>query len=189
MLSPDSPLYGWFGLNRTLFLWINGLHAPWWDATMAAFSEAGGVATYYYWIAGLLIVAWRIPSWMPLRNVVAFAMGFVATGFLVPWLKAAAALPRPSVALGQGMVTVIGPVSHSASFPSGHTTFAFLIATTLGHRAPRGVAWLLWIFAFLVGLSRIVVGAHFPADVVGGALLGFAVGFVMRTIAAIRRGG
>ena len=187
MLSPDSPLYGWFGFNRTLFLWINGFHAPWWDASMAAISHAGSVGTYYYWIAAALILAWRMPSWLPFRNAVAFAMGFVATGFLVPWIKAMAALPRPSVALGQGVVTVIGPVSHGASFPSGHTTFAFMIAATLAHRAPRGLAWLLWSFAGLVALSRIVVGAHFPADVVGGALLGIAVGFVMRMVAAIPR--
>jgi undecaprenyl-diphosphatase len=189
MLSPGSPLYGWFGFNRTLFLWINGIHAPWWDTAMAAISRAGSADTYPYWIAAALIVAWRSSGWMPLRSVVAFAAGYVATGFLVPWIKAAAAMPRPSVVLGNGMVTVIGPMTHGATFPSGHAAFAVLIAATLGHRAPRLLGWLLWIFAGLVALSRVAVGAHFPADVVGGALLGLAVALVMRTIAAIPRTG
>lgn len=180
MLSPGTPLYGWWGLNRALFRWINGLHAPWWDALMQAASAAGGAAAYPYWVAAALLIALLRPRVLPQANAAAFALGFVATGFLVPWLKAATGLPRPGFALGEGVARVLGSWSHSGAFPSGHATFVALMAAALGYRAPRALRWGLWTFAALVGLSRVALGAHFPADVVGGALLGFAVAFVLR---------
>jgi undecaprenyl-diphosphatase len=60
-------------------------------------------------------------------------------------------------------------------FPSGHTTMAFALAAALHPILPnrwRGVAWAL---AACVGLARMHVGVHWPADVVGGAALGIAV--------------
>ncbi len=60
-----------------------------------------------------------------------------------------------------------------ASFPSGHTTTAFALATVLSVWYPKWtLAWL--VLAAMVGWSRIVLGAHFPADVLAGALLGVA---------------
>ena len=57
------------------------------------------------------------------------------------------------------------------SFPSGHTLHAFAFATLLSALHPA-LAPLLWGFAALVGLSRVVLGLHFPSDVMAGALLG-----------------
>jgi undecaprenyl-diphosphatase len=61
-----------------------------------------------------------------------------------------------------------------ASFPSGHATTAFATAVLLTLWYPRWAgAWLG--LAALVGLSRVVLGSHFPSDVLAGALLGSAV--------------
>lgn len=57
------------------------------------------------------------------------------------------------------------------SFPSGHTLHAFAFAALLSALHPA-LAPLLWSFATLVALSRVVLGLHFPSDVVAGALLG-----------------
>jgi len=185
MFSPDSPLYAWGGLNRALFLWLNGAHARWWDALMLAATHAGGAATYPYWVAAALLVALLRPRSLPQLNAVAFAVGFVATGLLVPWLKWTLHFPRPSVALGTAMVTLVGPAGLGASFPSGHATFAALMATALGMRAAPALRWGLWLFAALVALSRVALGAHFPADVVGGLLIGAAVGLAVRFALAL----
>ncbi len=65
-----------------------------------------------------------------------------------------------------------------ASFPSGHTTSAFAAAVALGFMRPRARPWLL-AGAVLIGLSRVLVGAHYPSDVVGGAALGSLVSFAL----------
>ena len=61
-----------------------------------------------------------------------------------------------------------------ASFPSGHATTVFALATVLSLWYPRWTAaWLA--LAAVVGWSRIALGSHFPSDVVAGAVVGVAV--------------
>lgn len=91
--------------------------------------------------------------------------------------KAIVARPRPP----QSVHPLVLETAHD-SFPSGHTAFAaaFVAATVatlwlLGHRV-RAVAWLGALLVAVVGASRLVLGAHYLADVVGAPL--FAVGAV-----------
>lgn len=60
----------------------------------------------------------------------------------------------------------------TTSFPSGHTTTAFALAAAITFLWPR---WSLpaWTLATLIGISRIAITAHYPSDVIGGALCGF----------------
>lgn len=63
------------------------------------------------------------------------------------------------------------------SFPSGHSTASFAIATVLAKRFPMwGPLWLA--LAVFVGVSRVLRGSHFLTDVVGGAVLGILSGWV-----------
>ncbi len=63
------------------------------------------------------------------------------------------------------------------AFPSGHASASFAVATVLTRYFPewRGV-W--YGGAFFVGMARVVRGSHFPTDVLGGAVLGFLIGYV-----------
>ena len=64
------------------------------------------------------------------------------------------------------------------SFPSGHTSIAFSMATILGHQYPK---WRisLYVGAGLVGLSRIYLGRHYASDVLMGAAVGTITGTVV----------
>jgi len=57
------------------------------------------------------------------------------------------------------------------SFPSGHALHAFSFALLLSAFHPA-LAPLLWSFAALAALARVVLGLHFPSDVLIGALIG-----------------
>lgn len=68
-------------------------------------------------------------------------------------------------------VQVLGPVLRFSSFPSGHTVSAFALAALLADKYPV-LALIFYFTAFLVGVSRIYVGAHYPLDVLAGSLVG-----------------
>ena len=74
-----------------------------------------------------------------------------------------------------------------ASFPSGHATTAFAAAIVLAFMYPRQ-AGVFTGAAVVVGLSRVLLGAHFPSDVLAGAILGSGVALaVYRYVPAIQR--
>jgi len=64
-----------------------------------------------------------------------------------------------------------------ASFPSGHTVNVFAVLVALGAMFPQARG-LLWIYAIMIGLSRVVIWAHYPSDVIAGAVVG-AVGALL----------
>ncbi|HYE37388.1 phosphatase PAP2 family protein [Methylocaldum sp.] len=75
---------------------------------------------------------------------------------------------RPQAALN--IPSFIIP-SDRFSFPSGHTSAAFLVATLLSFFHPA-IMPLLIAWAVLMGMARVVLGVHFPTDTLIGALMG-----------------
>jgi undecaprenyl-diphosphatase len=76
---------------------------------------------------------------------------------------------RPSACLSN-FTAHITP-SDKFSLPSGHTAAAFLMATIITSFFPS-MAGIAFVWASMVGLSRILLGVHFPLDVILGGLLG-----------------
>ena len=67
------------------------------------------------------------------------------------------------------------------SFPSGHTTFFFAVATVL-YFYHRKMAYAVGLLGIAVGLSRVYVGVHRPIDIIGGIVLGMIVGYIGQKI-------
>lgn len=121
------------------------------------------------------------------RPHILFFIGTAALGpgLLNHGLKALFNRPRPGDALGFLKVLVIGPADHDNSFPSGHTAAAFVLfalvflipRTRPLLRALAGTGFFLWGAA--VGAARVVYGAHYPSDVLFGALVTLTVEIVL----------
>lgn len=84
---------------------------------------------------------------------------------------------RPHDNLGPGRWGEPGEGSHS-SFPSGHTTVAFAVATVIARQYPeqRWVAPLVYSLATMTGISRIHDREHWGSDVFIGAAIGYFTG-------------
>ena len=79
---------------------------------------------------------------------------------------------------------VIAPLGCNGtySFPSNHALNNFAAATFFTRLFPK-FKWILFITASLVAISRVYLGLHYPSDIVGGAIIGSAFGYIFATMA------
>lgn len=103
------------------------------------------------------------------------AASLIASGIITPAIKLVTGRSRPRDEVG---VYHFKPFSNSnSSFPSGHTTEAFAVASVVAnHYDETWVTCTSYSIASLVGLARTYHRAHFASDVVAGAMIGTWVG-------------
>lgn len=73
----------------------------------------------------------------------------------------------------------------SASFPSGHAAFFFALSALICfYNKKTGI--ILLSVSFLIGISRVFCGLHWPADILGGALVGILSALIIKKISRYR---
>ena len=102
------------------------------------------------------------------------------TGYRI--LKELVQRVRPCNALSD-IITPLG-CAGGYSFPSNHALNNFAAAVFLMRIYPS-YKWIFLLTAFLVSISRIYLGMHYPSDILGGALIGSLFGYLF-SIAALR---
>ena len=138
--------------------------------TRRFFSWISRVGDGHYFYAVLLALLF-IDGWAALPAIGQAAVVGFTCHFLYRQLKSGTARVRPFETAGFDPTV---PALDKYSFPSGHTLHALSFALVIcAHYAFLG--WLLFPFAALVALSRVVLGLHFPTDVVAGAALGATI--------------
>ncbi len=168
--------YDWGGLNVWLFERINHAGGGWlWDHLGLWGAIIGSPRGAMVWAGLLLALALKRPQWLAPQAVLVFiAADVLADAVVHGLLKPYFDFPRPPAALGLAAVHVVGKPEFVHSFPSGHVTLAFTLLAALLPGAHWVLKALLVVYALWIAWSRIAVGAHFPADVLGGALVGVA---------------
>lgn len=124
-----------------------------------------------FWYA-LMLALLAVDGAHALRPVAHMAAtGFVCTA-LYKWLKSKTSRPRP-YAVESAVRAGADPLD-AFSFPSGHTLYAAAFSIVALAYYPA-LAWLLIPFSALIAASRVVLGLHYPSDVLAGAAIGALV--------------
>lgn len=152
----DTSAFHWFQTHRRMYRqiadlsrWVSSLG----DGLLYALLGAGLAllepnAGELFLFVGLLAFLIELPLYLLLKNIIRRnrPCGFVVSD------------------------AVIQP-SDRFSFPSGHSAAAFVFATLIATYYPM-FGELAYFMAMLIGLSRILLGVHYPSDIAAGAVLG-----------------
>ncbi|GIK97345.1 MAG: phosphatase PAP2 family protein [Alphaproteobacteria bacterium] len=178
--------------DRTVYVWMEGLDG----LLIQALRDITQIGNARWYLFGMPVV-FAVALWLRERAAGDLALaldgvmavtGFVflavaLSGIATNVLKFAIGRARPKL-LDEAGIYGLSPFSldHAyQSLPSGHTTTLFAVAAALACLAPR---WRIafYTLALLLAASRTAVGAHYPSDLVAGAMV--AIGSVL----LLRRG-
>jgi undecaprenyl-diphosphatase len=136
-----------------------------------------GDGSFWYGLMLALPLAFGGAALAPTLHMLAVGVACTA---LYKWLKRKTLRPRP-YQVNTDIVCMAAPLDQF-SFPSGHTLHAVAFSTVALAYYPW--LWALLLpFALLTALSRMVLGLHYPSDVLAGALIGFFVAEISLALA------
>lgn len=168
-------------LDHDLFLILNGLHNAFLDELMFLVSEKYIWIPLYILLAYLLFKQYR---WKFVWIIFLTALLILFSDQLSVFIKNTTGRLRPChEPTLEGLVHVVkNKCGGSYSFVSSHASNHFALATWFGllfrtHYAYKGFT-CLYIWAALIGYSRIYLGKHYPGDIFFGALLGIFIGLL-----------
>ena len=154
---------------------LNDWHGSSWDMV---FRYGTWLGDGVFWM--VILIALLFYNW---RQALMFGIATSVNGLLTGLLKDSYNLPRPKNFFDEGTLQFVEHVDvHGMrSFPSGHTSMAFLgffVLAFLLRRRPWASAFCLFMAA-QVGLSRIYLSQHFLIDVFTGAALGTLIAWIV----------
>lgn len=145
-----------------------------WDGAIIFF------ANYFSYLLAVLFLLFVVKLAMPMREkcILFFEgilAGLISRGVFVELIRFFIHRLRPFVADS----TIIALISeNSFSFPSGHAAFFFALSfVTYVYNKKWGIGFFL--ASIIIGFARVASGVHYPSDILGGAALGIAVGYLV----------
>ena len=156
-------------LEGSLCLKINRLsHRSWLRRPFSVVSKLGN--GYFWGIIAAIVFAMQGPASLP--NLLQIGITALAGVIVYKTLKRRLVRERPYINHGD-ILCGTAPLDRY-SFPSGHTLHAVSFTVMFAHVEPTLLAIML-PFALLVAASRIILGLHYPSDVIVGAAIGWAL--------------
>lgn len=177
--------------------WINETFANFDYAIMEIFHNlnVGPLGSFFDFLLGaitklgddgifLILLSLVLMIFKKTRKVGTAMLGAIIIGALFTniSIKPIIARPRPYIdethIFHQWWLDAGAHVESEFSFPSGHTTSAMAAMTGLFFTTNKKVSWTAFIFAVVMGITRIYLCVHFPSDVLGGLVVGFIAGLL-----------
>ena len=166
-------------LDIALLEWIHAhLHADWSNAVVPWLRNKYTWIPLYIFIIAFMLINYRSRGWIWVLLVL-FCVGLGDTASSKLMKKNVKRLRPCHTEQVKDNIDLLVPCGGLYSFTSSHATnhfaIAFFIFFTLG-RVHRKIKWPILIWAALVSFAQIYVGVHYPLDILGGTILGFAIG-------------
>lgn len=156
-------------LNNSIFYLINNLSTISWIADLAIF-----LSYLFTYLLLFILIIWAI--FFSQKKMFNFSLLFLSgifSWFMANILKSILRINRPFIDLE--IIPLHSEIGFS--FPSEHMTVFTTIAMVM-FLINKKVGFIFLLIAILIGLSRIVIGVHYPLDILGGLFLGSLIGFI-----------
>lgn len=167
-------------IDSSLFVFINtNLSNPFFDAIMPAFTDWNRTPIGVGIIVSILIyLNWKGGRKGRIITLLIVVLILCSDQFSSSVLKPLIARPRPCHELeGVRMIRqlrLLVDCGSGFSFPSSHAVNNAALALLFSYYYRRTMAFVI-VYAFVIGLSRVIVGVHYPFDIIGGWSIGVGV--------------
>ena len=170
-------------IDQTIFLFLNGLHSPFFDVVMF---WGTNTLTWLPLYVFLLYLVTRKYRWQTLWILLFAVLMIICSDQVSGIVKNFAARPRPTHEPGlTGIHTVNGYLGGQYGFYSAHAStnlaIAIFMIILLG-RPFRFFSFVMLAWAFFMAYTRVYLGVHYPGDILAGwlagALIGWGFGFL-----------
>lgn len=188
--------YDFFGLNKAIFLFINQFsQIPFMREALFWFEKTTTYNAFTYHLA--LIVTLYLLYFLKKKDkihakraivcLVIYLGSMVFDITVITFLKHFFSLARPYCSLSNLYVvqSLVDYADCFKSFPSGHTAYITVLVCSFMPAMNRPLKISAAALIFMVMMSRIMIGAHYPADLLWSFLISFAVVILVRKIAHI----
>ena len=164
-------IIGLTGTNQPLFLYLN-------NALYIPVESIWINITLYGDAAMVMILILPLTAKRPDIVVKSFIAALIATFFLHGF-KEFLSIPRPPAIFSPDLFHQLGHQFSHSSFPSGHATAPFTLATMIIFLVTDvRIRTAVIIYASLIALSRIAAGVHWPIDILGGMFFGWLAAYI-----------
>ena len=165
-------------IDTSLFLFLNGIHSPFWDIIMWHISGKLEWIPLYVFFLFLIIRKYKMKAvWVLLAIVLVITL---ADQISVKLFKEQFERLRPchNPEIQHLVHRVNNKCGGKYGFVSSHASNSFALAMFLSLLfRKRLFVGLIFFWATVVSYSRIYLGVHYPGDILGGAILGVLIGW------------